>query len=251
LKRDLYFNKPIINSAGMLGFAPDFRVLEELGSLNKLGAFVTNPISLRPRLPTASPAAIEFSGGFLLHTGLPNPCFHNIIKKYSAKWNRSELPIIVHLMADRPEETQQMVHQLENVENVMAVQLGFAPLLADDIISLTLEMCLGELPLIFALPHEQILSLGPKLIQEGASAISISSPRGAIYDENKNIITGRMYGRSLFPRSLDIVRSAGMIGLPIIGAGGVWTDADVESMLGAGAMAVETDTQLWVPKEAV
>ena len=234
----------------MLGFAPDFRVLEELGSLNKLGAFVTNPISLRARMPTASPAVIEFSGGFLLHTGLPNPGFQNVIKKYSAKWNRSELPIIVHLMADRPEETQQMVRQLENVENVMAVQLGFAPLLADDIILLTLEMCLGELPLIFALPHEQILSLGPKLIQEGASAISISSPRGAIYDENKNIITGRMYGQSLFPRSLDIVRSAGMIGLPIIGAGGVWTDADVESMLGAGAMAVETDTQLWVPKEA-
>jgi len=132
----------------------------------------------------------------------------------------------------------------------MAVQLGFAPLLADDIILLNLEMCLGELPLIFALPHEQILSLGPRLIQEGASAVSISSPRGAIHDENKNIITGRMYGQALFPRSLDIVRSAGMIGLPIIGAGGVWSDADVESMLEAGAMAVETDAQLWVPKEA-
>ena len=235
----------------MLGFAPDFRSFENFGSLNKLGTFVTNPISLRPRLPTASPASIEFSGGVLLHTGLPNPGFNNVLKKYSAKWNRSDLPIIVHLMADRPEETQQMVRQLENVENVMAVQLGFAPLLSDDIILLNLEMCLGELPLIFALPHEQILSLGPKLIQEGASAISISSSRGAIYDENKKIITGRMYGKSLFPRSLDIVRSAGMIGLPIIGAGGVWSDADVESMLGAGAMAVETDTQLWVPKEAV
>ncbi|MBL8099989.1 MAG: hypothetical protein JNK81_12450, partial [Anaerolineales bacterium] len=174
-----------------------------------------------------------------------------VVKKYSAKWNRSELPIIVHLMADRPEETQQMVRQLENIENVMAIQLGFAPLLSDDIILLNLEMCLGELPLIFALPHEQILSLGPKLIQEGASAISISSPRGAVYDENKKIITGRLYGKSLFPRSLDIIRSAGMIGLPIIGAGGVWTDTDVESMLEAGAMAVETDTQLWVPKEAV
>jgi dihydroorotate dehydrogenase len=59
-----------------------------------------------------------------------------------------------------------------------------------------------------------------------------------------------MYGPSLFPRSLDIVRSAGMIELPIIGAGGVWTDEDVESMIQAGAMAVETDVQLWVPKEA-
>lgn len=250
MKRDLYFNKPIINSAGTLGFAPDLRILEELGSLNRLGAFVTNPISLRARMPTANPSVSEFAGGVLLHTGLPNPGFTQAIKKYSAKWNRSDLPIIVHLMADRPEETQQMARQLENIENVMAVQLGFAPLLADDIILLTLEMCLGELPLIFALPHEQILSLGPKLIQEGASAISISSPRGAIYDENKKIVTGRMYGKSLFPRALDIVRSAGMIGLPIIGAGGVWSDADAESMLEAGAMAVEIDTQLWVPKEA-
>lgn len=250
MKRNLYFNQPIINSAGTLGFAPDLRILEELRSLNRLGAFVTNPISLRARMPTANPSVIEFAGGVLLHTGLPNPGFNQAIKKYSAKWNRSDLPIIVHLMADRPEETQHMVRQLENIENVMAVQLGFAPLLADDIILLTLEMCLGELPLIFALPHEQILSLGPKLIQEGASAISISSPRGAIYDESKKMITGRMYGRALFPRSLDIVRSAGMIGLPIIGAGGVWSDADVESMLGAGAMAVEIDTQLWVPKEA-
>ena len=278
MKRDLYFSKPLINAAGSLGFAPDPRVRlppnggQELGGLNQFGAFVTNPISLRPRMPTAQPSVIEFSGGFLLHTGLPNPGFSNVVKKYSAKWNRSELPMIVNLMADRPEETQQMVRQLENIDNVMAVQLGFAPLLADDIILLNLEMCLGELPLIFSLPHEQILSLGPRLIQEGASAVSIASPRGAIPtltvstsstrrpspstltgtrpERREEFVTGRIYGRSLFPRSLDIVRSAGMIGLPIIGAGGVWSDADVESMLSAGAMAVETDIRLWVPKEA-
>jgi hypothetical protein len=36
-------------------------------------------------------------------------------------------------MADRPEETQHMVRMLESQENVMAVELGFAPLLANDI----------------------------------------------------------------------------------------------------------------------
>ena len=51
-----------------------------------------------------------------------------------------------------------MVQMLEMQENVMAVELGFAPLLADDILLLTLEMCLGELPLIFSLPVEQVLS---------------------------------------------------------------------------------------------
>lgn len=247
MKRDLYLSKPLINSAGSLGFTPDPR---NGIPLDTFGAFVTNPISLRPRLPTAHPAVVEFPGGFLMHTGLPNPGFNATLKKYSAKWNRANLPIIVHLMADRPEETQRMVRELENAENVMAVQLGFAPMLSDDIILLTLEMCLGEMPLIFAMPHEQTLTLGPRLIQHGADAISLASPRGAIYDNSGNLITGRMYGQSLFPRALDVVRSAAMIEIPVIGAGGVWSEADVESMLKAGAMAVETDARLWVPKEA-
>lgn len=247
MKRDLYFSKPLINAAGSLGFAPDPR---NGIPLDVFGAFVTNPVSLRPRLPTTHPSVTEFPGGFLMHTGLPNPGFSTVIKKYSAKWNRADLPIIVHLMADRPEETQRMVRELENVENVMAVQLGFAPLLADDIILLTLEMCLGEVPLIFALPHEQVLSLGRQLMDGGASAISITSPRGTMYDKSGKFITGRLYGQSLFPRALDVVRSAAMIGLPIIGSGGVWSQADAEAMLKAGALAVETDARLWVPGEA-
>lgn len=247
MKRDLYFSKPLINATGTLGFAPDPR---NGIPLDAFGAFVTNPLSLRPRLPTVHPAVIQYPGGFLMHTGLPNPGFSSALKKYAAKWNRADLPIIVHLMADRPEETQHMVRELENVENVMAAQLGFAPLLADDIILLNLEMCLGELPLIFALPHEQVLSLGPRLMEGGASAVSLASPRGAVYSQDGKLITGRMFGPSLFPRSLDVVRSAAMIGLSVIGSGGVWTDADAESMLKAGAMAVETDAQLWVPKEA-
>ena len=246
MKRDLYFSKPIMNAAGSLGFAPDPRNGIDLDSF---GAFITNPISLRSRLPAVQPAVIEFPGGFLLHTGLPNDGLSSVIKKNGARWNRADMPIIVNLMADRPEETQQMVRSLENIENVMAVELGFAPLLSDDIILLNLEMCVGELPLIFSLPAEQVLSLGPKLIQGGAAAISISSPRGAVM-QGENLITGRLYGRSLFPRSLDLVRSAAMIGIPIVGAGGVWTEQDSADMLSAGAMAVETDAQLWVPKEA-
>ncbi len=250
MKRDLYFSKPIINAAGSLGFAPDPRNGIPLDAFSGFGAFITNPISLRPRLPTAQPAVIEFPGGFLLHTGLPNPGLSAVLKKHSARWNRADLPIIVNLMADRPEETMHMVRMLESIENVMAVELGFAPLLTDDIILLNLEMCLGEIPLIFSLPTEQVLSLGTRLIQGGADAISISSPRGALMNSDNELITGRLYGQSLFPRSLDIVHSAAMLQIPIIGAGGVWTEQDAADMLSAGAMAVETDASLWVPKEA-
>jgi len=245
MKRDLYFGKPLMNAAGTLGFAPDSRTGILLDSF---GAFVTNPISLRPRLPAPQPALIEYPGGFLLHTGLPNPGLSAVIKAQTSRWNRADIPIIVHLMADRPEETSNMVQMLEGIENVMAIELGFAPLLANDILLLTLEMCLGELPLIFSLPAEQILSLGPRLIQNGASAISIASPRGALTADDERLITGRLHGKSLFPRSLDIIHSAAQIGIPIIGAGGVWTDKDVTDMLSVGAMAVQMDACLWAPK---
>jgi dihydroorotate dehydrogenase (NAD+) catalytic subunit len=247
MKRDIYFSKSLMNAAGSLGFAPDTRLG---GSLDSFGAFVTNPFSLRSRQPAAKPTVIEHPGGFLLHTGLPNPGFKAALKKYSAKWSRSELPIIVHLMADRPEETQRMVHMLESQENVMAAELGFAPLLANDIILLTLEMCLGELPLIFSLPVEQVLSLGPRLVQAGAHAISIAAPRGALPSSSDPslLITGRLYGPSLFPQTLEMVHSAAKLGLPIIGAGGVWTKENAEAMLSAGALAVQVDSALWNPR---
>jgi dihydroorotate dehydrogenase (NAD+) catalytic subunit len=242
MKRDLYFSKPIMNAAGSLGFTPDPRAGIDLALF---GVFVTNPLSLRPRLPAAKPEVIEYPGGFLFHSGLPNPGFSAGLKKYSAKWSRSDLPIIVHLMADRPEETQKMVRSLETQENVMAVELGFAPLLANDIILLTLEMCQGELPLIFSLPIEQVLSLGPRLIQEGAQAISIATPRGALNGSNSSLITGRLYGPSIFPRTLETVYSAAKLGLPIIGAGGLWSKENADAMLSAGTLAVQVDAALW------
>ncbi len=251
MKRDLYFSKPLMNAAGSMGFAPDYQTCEVLKPSQVVGAVVTNPLSRRPRQPAAQPDAIEYPGGFLLHTGLPNPGFHAALKKYASRWNKFDLPIIVHLMADRPEETQYMVQALEMQENVMAAELGFAPLLANDILLLTLEMCLGELPLIFSLPVEQVLSLGPRLIQEGAQAISIAAPRGALSKAegigDRGLVTGRLYGPSLFPRALETVYSAARIGLPIIGAGGVWSRENAEAMLSAGALAVQVDAALWNP----
>lgn len=241
MKRDLVFRQPLMNAAGMLGFAPDARLSIHW---EEFGAFVTNPISLRPRLPAAQPALIEFPGGFLLHSGLPNPGFNAALKKYSERWSRADLPIIVHLMADRPEEAARMVQTLESQENVIAAELGFAPLLADDLLSVTLEMCLGELPLIFSLPAEQVLRIGPGLIQNGAAAISIAAPRGNL-PAAEALISGRLYGPALFPQSLNLVQDAARIGLPILGAGGVWNKQNAQVMMQAGALAVQADAVLW------
>jgi dihydroorotate dehydrogenase (NAD+) catalytic subunit len=241
-KRGLFFQKPLMNAAGSLGFAPDPRRPLNWGDF---GAFVTNPLSLRPRTPAVEPALIDFSGGFLLHSGLPNPGLSTALKKYTAQWARAALPIIVHLMADRPEETARMVRMLENVENVAAVELGFAPLLADDIILLAVEMSLGELPLIVNLPWDQVLRLGPQALTAGAEAISMAAPRGALALENGKPVTGRLFGPALFAQSLLRVQEAARAGIPLIGGGGVYSKENASAMLAAGALALQVDTVLW------
>jgi len=245
-KRDLYFRKPLMNAAGTLGFSPDPRAPV---AWEDLGAFVTNPVSLRPRLPAARPAVVEYPGGFLLHTGLPNPGLSAVIKKDSARWARADLPVIVHLMADRPEETAKMVQMLERQENVMAVELGFAPLLSDDILYVALEMCQGELPLVVSLTAEQVTRIGARVMQAGAAAISLSAPRGAIPGAgNGPLIMGRLYGPSLFPQALELVHTAARMGLPVIGAGGLWKREQAEAMIAAGALAAQVDARLWLPQ---
>jgi dihydroorotate dehydrogenase (NAD+) catalytic subunit len=240
-KRDLTFRTPVMNASGTLGFVPD-RHAPVLW--DGLGAFVTNPLSLRPRQPAAEPELIEYPGGILLHTGLPNPGMTAAIQRYARRWASADLSIIVHLMADRPEETARMVQRLESLENVMAVELGFAPQLAPDIILLASEISLGELPLIVSLSAEQVLMLGPRVMDAGAAAVSLAAPRGAL-PSGETIVTGRLYGPGLFPQALDTVVNAAKLGLPIIGSGGVHSEENASAMLQAGALAVQLDTVLW------
>ena len=241
-KRDLVFHAPIMNAAGALGFAPDTRLAVDWVGF---GAFVTNPLSLRPRVPAAEPALIGYPGGFLLHNGLPNPGLASALKKYAAKWARADFPIIVHLMADRPDETMRMVRMLEGVDNVAAVELGFAPLLADDIILMAVEMSAGELPLIVNLPWDQVLRLGPQLLKCGAEAVSLAAPRGMLALEKGGQVAGRLFGPALFAQALLLAREAARAGIPLIGGGGVYSKENASAMLAAGALAVQVDSVLW------
>jgi dihydroorotate dehydrogenase len=244
-KADLVFPKPFLNAASTLGWAPDFRTPIPW---DDLGAFITNPISWRPRSVAEQPACLEYPGGFLLHTGLPNPGFSKVVARCSGRWAKSTLPIIVHIMGDRPEESAAMVRQLETLENILAVELGFAPLLADDILVLAIERSQGELPLIACLPPDQFIRLGPRTLQAGAAAISLAAPRGTLPRAGA-LIQGRLFGPGLFPESFRLIQTAAKLGLPCIGACGISSLLDAQAMIDAGALAAKLDVSLWLPKE--
>ena len=245
-KFDLSLQIPLVNAAGSLGFVPDpyGRV-----DLKALGAFITNPVSLRPRAPAKEKRFIAFSGGFLLHTGFPNPGLKAVIRRCAAPWARSPVPVWLHLIAHQPAEVFEMVQRLERVEGVMGVEVGLPPGVDAETALEFARAAGGELPALLRLPFESARELAGPLAaasaETGLAAVSLAPPRGLLFDSLGNPIQGRLYGPGIFPLALAAVQFLVKTGLPVIGAGGVYRPSDIEAMLSAGAAAVQLDSMLW------
>ena len=241
-KYDFGINPPYLNAAGSLGFAPRYK--PEPGQPS-MGALVTTPISLAPRTPSQGPRFAAYPGGFLLHTGYPNPGLSAVIRLHAAAWSRSPLPVIVHILGQSPAENAQMVQRLETLENVIGVEVGLPPGVSAVEASAMAKAVVGETLVIIRLPMEQALELAPLMIDAGAAAVSLGAPRGALPAVSGKIIEGRLYGPAVFPHALQVVRSLTRQNIPVIAAGGVYSQAQSEIMLEAGAAAVQFDSFLW------
>ncbi len=241
-KTELYLQKPLMNAAGSLGFSPD---LKTLFNFTGLGGFVTNPTSWAPRTPARGERFIPFPGGFLVHTGYPNPGLRAIIRHYARRWASSPVPIIVHLLAQDADTVERMVRHLEGVEGIIGVEIGLPPEISPDAAYAMAVAALVELAVIVRLPFEA----GPELIaalnMTDINAVSIAPPRGILPGPLGSLITGRLYGPGLLPQALAKTKNLIESGIPVIGGGGVYTQEDYQSYLDIGAIAVQLDSVLW------
>lgn len=238
----LELRSPWLNAAGSLGFAPDVRGPVAIG---EFGAFVTNPISVRPRRASRPPRLLHYPGGVLLHTGHPNPGISSVIKHHAAAWARAQLPIIIHLQAAKPEELRKAILRVEGLENVIAIELGLEAGISASEVTEILRATQGELPLIVQVPVASGLEFAEIAMQAEAAAISLAAPRGALPDPDGKLVSGRLYGPAVFPLALEAVHTWAKAGIPVIAAGGIQRRSEGEAMLAAGAMAVQVDVGLW------
>ena len=246
MKYELPFRSPLLNAAGSLGFAPDPHTSLDL---SRLGAFVTNPVSSQPRRPAGGPRFLPFPGGFLLHTGHPNPGLSAVIRRCGERWGRAGLPVIVHLLAQSANELSSMLRRLEAIEGVAGIELGLPPDMETRATCALAQAAVGELPVIVRLPMERAAELAPALAaqanQTTLAAVSLAPPRGVLPDPDGILVTGRLYGPAIFPLALAALTAVLPTGLPVIGGGGVYTSQQAQAMLAAGAIAVQMDTILW------
>jgi dihydroorotate dehydrogenase (NAD+) catalytic subunit len=242
-KRDVVINPPIMNASGFLGFADEARRHIDL---TQLGAFVTNTISLEPRSPARPPRVLEFPGGFLLHSGHPNPGLSRAIARYHQAWAEMPVPVIVNLLAFSPDEASKMVLALEGLENVMAVELlGPAEPIggADEIIS---AACSGELPVIVRLPMTSPAEYVEEVQQSGAHAISLGPPRGTVRGPDGRLISGRLYGPTTIALGLETLRRwSSAVQIPILGVYGLKASEEITILIAASAAGVQIGLPLW------
>ena len=253
-RQDLDFRSPWLNAAGSLGYNPP----ETWAWSEPIGAFITNPVSLFPRTPAEERAGMRFPGGFLLHSGLPNPGLKGLLAG-ARRWERAAVPLWVHIFGDTPEEIERMVRALESQEAVSAIELGIGPRADAELALKLVRAGVGELPLVVNFPLTAAAEgWVDKLAGLGASAVSLGAPRGLLPASESSpasgsspaasgkLIAGRLYGPAILPLALAAVRSLRRQPLPVIAGGGVYRKADGEALLAAGAVAVQLDSVLWL-----
>jgi dihydroorotate dehydrogenase (NAD+) catalytic subunit len=241
-KFDLSFSRPLMNAAGSLGFLPDpYGPVD----LTPFGAFVTNPISREARTPAHGRRVFPFPGGFLLHTGYPNPGIRAAIRRYASQWAHSSLPVIVHLLPGNVDELIEMVRLLEKVDGLLGVEVGLPPEVDAAATTAFARAAWSELPVLVRLPFERHPELARAAAAADIAGVSLAPPRGAALDPGGSLVHGRLYGPAIFPQALEAVHRLAQAGLPVIGAGGVSSQEQVEAMLKAGALAVQADSVLW------
>jgi dihydroorotate dehydrogenase (NAD+) catalytic subunit len=235
-------NQPFVNASGTLGFFPDLRAQP---AISRLGAFITDPISRRPRQPAANRVYLPFSGGFLLHTGHPNPGITRAIARFGRRWAGAPMPVIVRLLVESPGTLAEMIHKLEGLENILAVELGLPPGCDPGFLSAVMAAGAGELSLIPCLNPELVPTLLDTLKDLQPSALHLVEPRGALPGPGGEIITGRLYGPAIFPVMLTASQVLINAGLRVIANGGVYHRWQVDTLMKVGVMAVGLGSVLW------
>lgn len=243
-KREVLLNPPLLNAAGTLGFAQESA---ELIDLARLGALITNPVSLRPRSPANDATVQPLEGGLLLHSGLPNAGLERTLSRYRSRWSALPCPLIVHLIGTPP-ELEEMVLQLEAEPAVSGLEIGLE---VESEVEATARLARNsELPVVLRLPLDAPAASFQRAAAAGAQALSMGPPRGAWPAVAHGSRSGRLYGPALFPLALAKVQQLHRwIDVPILAAGGIQEPAQIEVLLQAGAVAVQLDYALWLQPE--
>lgn len=248
-KNSLILANPVMAAAGVLGFGDAYG---DLIQLEKLGAFITSPVSYTPRRPAGGARVVPLPAGTLVHTGLPNAGISKVLGKYRTLWEKMKIPVIMHVVGTNPEQARKCASRIEAEHAVQAIELG----IDDDATPEEVHQIVGgaarntEKPVLVRLPSQDTVVLAQAAVDAGAGGlVACAPPRGTARDPySGKLVTGRIYGPLMKPMMLRLVKQLVDMfpEVPVIGVGGVHTQQDARDYIEAGARAVQVDSVTWV-----
>ncbi|MFZ4813711.1 MAG: hypothetical protein ACOYL5_04190 [Phototrophicaceae bacterium] len=247
-KNQLFVEVPVMPGAGTLGYGQAYR---DMINLKKLGAFVTNPVTLAPRQPANGVRIVPIDAGVLVHSGLPNAGLSATIARWRETWSALKIPVILHLVATTPDEVRRCVESIENVQEIAAVELGLNDdLQRQEVTDLVRAATQFETPILVRLPLHDATHYAHVAVDAGAGGLVIAAPpRGTVRDpQTGQLVGGRLYTPTLKPLVLRLlgVLARQIQDVPLIGAGGIHNAQDARDFIEAGAVAVQVDSVTWV-----
>ncbi|GHU30949.1 dihydroorotate dehydrogenase B (NAD(+)), catalytic subunit [Betaproteobacteria bacterium] len=260
----LSLRNPVMTASGTFGYGQEF---SEYVDLERLGAFITKGLSLRPRPGNPTPRIVETPGGMLNAIGLQNVGIDAFIEKKLPFIRTVNTPCIANFFGDTVEEYAEMAQRLDEIPEIAALEMniscpnvkhggivfGTDPASAAAVVA-ACRKATGK-PLIVKLSPNvtDIVSMAKACADAGADALSmINTLIGMAIDLNKRRpvlanITGGLSGPAIKPVALRMVWAvSSAVKLPIIGIGGIMTATDAIEFILAGATAVQVGTASFI-----
>jgi len=259
---------PVMTASGTFGYGREFA---EYVDLEKIGAFVTKGLSLRPRAGNPTPRIVETPGGMLNAIGLQNVGIEAFIAEKVPFLATVNTPAIVNFFGSTVDEYAELAGRLDGIPEVAGLEVniscpnvkqggivfGTDPACAAQVVSACRAATSKTLIVKLSPNVTDVVAMARACADAGADALSlINTLTGMAIDLSRRRpvlanITGGLSGPAIKPVALRMVwQVARAVKLPIVGIGGIMTATDALEFLLAGATAVQVGTASFVNPSA-
>lgn len=255
---------PVMTASGTFGYGEEF---SEYVDLEKIGAYVTKGLSLKPKAGNPTPRIVETPGGMLNAIGLQNVGIDAFVEKKLPFIRSVDTPAIVNFFGNTIDEYAELARRLDELPEVagMEVNISCPNVKQGGIVFGTDPACAAEVvaacrkattkPLIVKLSPNvtDVTAMARACEDAGADALSlINTLTGMAIDLQKRRpvlanVTGGLSGPAIKPVALRMVwQVSRVVKVPIIGIGGIMNATDALEFMLAGATAVQVGTASFI-----
>lgn len=260
----LKLRNPVMTASGTFGYGEEF---SQYVDLEKIGAFVTKGLSLKPRAGNPTPRIVETPGGMLNAIGLQNVGIDAFIQKKVPFLRSVNTPAIANFFGYTPDEYAELASRLDAIPEVAALEVniscpnvkqggivfGTDPGCAASVVTACRAATKKTLIVKLSPNVTDIVKMAQACEGAGADALSvINTLTGMAIDLERRRpvlanVTGGLSGPAIKPIALRMVwQVARAVKVPVIGIGGIMSATDALEFILAGATAVQVGTASFV-----